>query len=73
MLRRIFTIQCKEDSELLTLPISKLNDMQDLFFASYSELFHATTVRLRRALQLKMKAMRFCRKHHVADSKGGDD
>ena len=55
-----FTIQCQEDSELLTFSIQDLNMMKNEFYEAYTQLFQNSFNRLRRLLRIKLKAIKYC-------------
>jgi len=48
------------DSEVLCLSIQDLNRMKQEFLEAYEKLFSDSYNRLRRALTLKLKAMKIC-------------
>jgi hypothetical protein len=49
-----------EQSEAMSLPIQDLNRMKQEFLEVYEKIFTDSVPRLRRALQLKLKAMNLC-------------
>jgi len=49
-----------DDSEAMSLFLSDLNRMKQEFLEVYEKLFNDSVPRLRRALQLKLKAMNLC-------------
>ena len=49
-----------KESEVLCLAIQDLNRMKQEFYEVYQQLFSDAYNRLRRALTLKLKAMRLC-------------
>jgi hypothetical protein len=49
-----------KESEVLCLAIQDLNRMKQEFYEVYQKLFSDAYNRLRRALTLKLKAMRIC-------------
>ena len=49
-----------KDSEALQLSITDLNRLKTEFLEVYEKLFNESYTRLRRALTLKLKAMKIC-------------
>lgn len=68
-LKRQFSIQCKEQCELLSLSIQDLNMMKNEFYDAYTELFQNSFNRLRRTIRIKLKAIKYCDKHNIAKTK----
>ena len=60
LLQRQFTVMALCESESRCLMISDLNRMKQEFLEAYEKLFNDAYTRLRRALQLKLKAMNIC-------------
>ena len=61
-LKRQFTVQCKEQCELLTLSIQDLDMMKNEFYDAYTVLFQNSFNRLRRTIMIKLKAIKYCDK-----------
>lgn len=61
-LKRTFTAQCKEQTEMMTLPIDDLLRIQSAFKDCYDSLFFNAFQRLRRSILLKIKAIKFVQK-----------
>lgn len=61
-LRRQFTIQCKDQCELLTLSIHDLDVMKNEFREAYMNLFENSFCNLRRTIQVKLKAIQYANK-----------
>lgn len=62
-LKRQFTIQCKDQCELLTLSIHDLNVMKNEFREAYVNLFENSFTNLRRIIQVKLKAINYSNKY----------
>ena len=62
LLHRQFTVMASQQSEILSLNINDLSRMRKEFFDSYDELFKECNSVLKRAWQLKMRAIKSCRK-----------
>lgn len=67
-LKRQFTIQCKDQCELLTLNITDLDVMKKEFREAYMNLFENSFNNLRRTIQVKLKAIRFINKYMRLDT-----
>ena len=63
VIKRQFTIQCKDQCELLTLSIHDLDVMKNEFREAYMNLFENSFCNLRRTIQVKLKAIRYANKH----------
>jgi hypothetical protein len=59
-LKRQFTIQTQEKTELMSLSIDDLNNMEKEFTESYEDLFNCAYTRLNRAHKIKLLAIKFC-------------
>lgn len=64
-LKRQFTIQCKDQCELLTLSIHDLNVMKNEFREAYVNLFENSFTNLRRIIQVKLKAINYSNKYLI--------
>lgn len=60
ILQRQFTVMSLKESEALILSISDLFRMKQEFLEAYEKMFNDSYIRLRRALTLKLKAMKIC-------------
>jgi hypothetical protein len=67
-LKRQFTIQCKDQCELLTLSIHDLNIMKNEFREAYTTVFENSFTNLRRTIQVKLKAIRYSNKYMTRGS-----
>lgn len=66
-LKRQFTIQCKDQCELLTLSIHDLNKMKNEFRDAYVNLFENSFSLLRRTVQIKLKAINYANKYLISN------
>mmetsp|Transcript_17553 Transcript_17553/g.27070 ORF Transcript_17553/g.27070 Transcript_17553/m.27070 type:complete len:100 (+) Transcript_17553:2958-3257(+) len=60
ILKRQFTVMALRESEVLYLTIQDLYRMKNEFLEAYEKIFSDANTRLRRALTLKLKAMKIC-------------
>lgn len=60
VISRQFTVMSLKESEALLLSISDLFRMKQEFLEAYEKMFNDAYIRLRRALTLKLKAMKIC-------------
>lgn len=67
-LKRQFTIQCKDQCELLTLSIHDLSIMKNEFREAYTTVFENSFTNLRRTIQVKLKAIRYSNKYMTRGS-----
>ena len=68
-LKRQFTIQCKDQCELLTLSIHDLNIMKNEFKEAYNNIFENSFTHLRRTIQVKLKAIKYSNKYLMSENK----
>lgn len=64
-LKRQFSIQCKDQCELLTLAIQDLNVMKNNFREAYINLFENSFTNLRRIIRIKLKAISYSNKYLI--------
>ena len=73
-LKRQFTVLANTHCELLSLSIIDFNRMKSEFLDDYQILFNQSFTLLYRTLQIKMQAIKTCRKmehNHIEDEKDG--
>ena len=63
-LERMFTVQCKEQCELMTLSIHDVDMMKNQFYEAYSELFADSMNHLKRTFKVKIKAIKYYKRYH---------
>jgi CRP-like cAMP-binding protein len=59
-LKRQFTIQTQEKTELMSLNLDDLNNMSKEFTESYEDLLNCAYTRLNRAHKIKLLAIKYC-------------